>query len=171
MAGCAYHRGLPKRALPGGFTKIAIPIFSNLTQEPTIEVPFTQALIAELEKSKIAQLTDPRFAEVIALGKIKSVEYLPSGRREGGGLPLGAVLASEYRIVLTMELSLKKVSDQTIVWSSVFQGERTYIAPQVTQPVVNTVNANYNHSARRLNIETLSKQMVAEAYSQMTEGF
>lgn len=171
MTSCAYRWGAPSRQLPGGHQKISIPIFKNKTQEPYVEVFFTNALLSEFERSKLAQLVDSKFADAILEGYIHSIEYLPAGPREGGDLPMGTVLASEYRIIVRTEIKMKRVSDEKIIWSQELKSERTYVAPQVTQAVVNTVNPLYNHSARRINIEAISKQMMNEIFSKLTENF
>jgi hypothetical protein len=171
MSSCAYHWGSKSRSIPGGFRNVSLGIFQNKTQEPQIEVYFTNALMAEFERSKVANLVGDSHSEGEIKGVISHLEILPGGRRQGGDLPVGAVLASEYRILIHVSISVIRKSDGQTIWSNSFLGERTYVAPQVTQSVVNTVNPLYNQSARRLNIEILSKQMMSEAFSLMTESF
>jgi len=171
MSSCAYHWGSTLRSIPGGFENVNLKVFENKTQEPQIEVYFTNALMAELERSKVANLVSDSYADGEIKGVITHLEILPGGRREGGNLPIGAVLASEYRILISVSISVIRKSDGKTVWSNTFFGERTYVAPQVTQSVVNTVNPLYNQSARRLNIEVLSKQMMSEVFALMTESF
>lgn len=169
--GCAYRWGVPERILPGRHHKVSIPIFKNTTPEPVIEVFFTNALLAEFERSSVGQIVEDRLAEARIVGTILKVEFLPAGPREGGDLPTGAVLASEYRILLNTQVDMIRKSDDQVIWSTTVSGERTYVAPQVTQGVVNTVNPIYNQSARRINIEILSKQMMSEAFARLTESF
>jgi hypothetical protein len=171
MAGCAYKIGQSSRVLPGNFKAVSIPIFENKTQETQIEVFFSNALLNEIEKSKVAEVISEDFSEARIVGVIDTIEILPGGRREGGDLPVGTVLASEYRILLSVTIKFLRKFDNKVLWSHKAFGERTYVAPQVTQSVVNTVNPLYNHSARRLTIEILSKQMMSEVVSLMTENF
>ena len=169
--GCAYRWGAPERILPGFFKQVSVPIFKNASKEPQIEVFFTNALIAELERSKVAAVVPREIAPAIIQGSILGVDILPSGRREGGDLPPGTILASQYRIVVRVKLEILNVVQKTTVWSTETQGERTYVAPQVTQPLVNSVNALYNHSARRIQIELLAQQMMSEAFALMLANF
>lgn len=171
MAGCAYRLGAPDRGLPGGYKQVTVPVFKNWTMEPGLEVYFTNAFIQEIERSRIARLVTESEAEVVALGEIQSVQYSPGGKREGGSLPTGAVLAAEYRILITAKLKLLKKADKSLLWEGVFKGERTYVAPQVTAAGVNTVNPLYNLSARRQNIEVIAGELMAEAHTSMTENF
>jgi len=168
---CAYRWGKSNRVLPGGFQNISLGIFQNKTQEPQIEVFFSNALLAEFERGRVANIVSPQYAEARVVGVIDRIDILPGGRREGGDLPPGTILASEYRILIRATIQVIRKSDQKVIWSNVFNGERTYVAPQVTQSVVNTVNPLYNQSARRLNIDVLSRQMMSEAFALMTENF
>lgn len=172
---CAYTLKSTRRQLPGGYKKVAVPIFKNKTQETGIEVAFTNALIQEFHRSQAVQLTEANLADVKAIGTIQSISYEPQGKREGGDsapyLPRGAILATGYRVVLMVHLALLRQSDQQILWAGDFRGESTYSAPQVTLSTVNTVNPLYNLSARRQNIDGLANDLMAEAHNQMTESF
>lgn len=169
--GCAYRLGSPDRTLPGGYKQISIPVFKNLSQETAIEVYFTNSLIQEFERSKIARVVDPNLAEAVLEGEIESVTYTPSGQNQGGSLPTGAVLAAQYQILITAKITVKRNSDKSILWTGTFNGERTYIAPQVLNAVINTVNPLYNLSARRQNIQSLASEMMQEAHDRITENF
>jgi len=174
-SGCAYRLGSPDRSLPGGYHQVFIPIFKNKSQEPGIEVAFTNALIQEFERAKIGRVTDAKQAEVIVEGVIESVTYNKSGADRGAdgdpSLPRGTVLATAYQILITAKITLKRSSDKYVLWSGGFSGERTYSAPQVTTAGVNTVNPLYNLSARRQNIERKALEMMSEAHDRITENF
>ena len=150
---------------------MTIPIFRNLTQEPGVEVGFTNSLIREFERSHAGRVTSPSNAEVQIDGQISTIQYLPGGKNEGKTLPTGAVLASEYRIIITSKIKLLRVADRSVLWEGEFQREQTYVAPQVTQAGLNTVNPLYNLSARRQNIEVMAGDMMSEAHDRMTENF
>jgi hypothetical protein len=174
LAGCAYRLGPVERTLPGGFQSVAIPIFKNLTQEPGIETTFTHAILQEFERSRVAKVTAESLADVVIVGEITSISYIPSGKRTSNELallPTGAVLATEYRILMRTRVSVLRNSDRTSLWASEFTGERTYSSPQVASPVVNTVNPLYNLSARRQNIEIMAADMMTEAHDRITENF
>jgi hypothetical protein len=178
-SGCAYRLGSPDRTLPGGYKQISIPMFKNLSQEVGIEVYFTNSLIQEFERSKIARVVDPNLAEAVIEGEIESVTYTPSGQNQGTTtvtssgpqLPTGAVLAAQYQILVTVKITMKRNSDKSVLWTGSFNGERTYIAPQVLSAGINTVNPLYNLSARRQNIQALSGEMMQEAHNRITENF
>ena len=69
-SGCAYSVGTGDRRLPEGYKLIAVPVFKNGTQEVGIEVPFTNAMIRELERSQIAQVVPKSNAQVVLEGNV-----------------------------------------------------------------------------------------------------
>ena len=174
LSGCAYHFGNTDRVLPGGYKQVTIPIFKNYTQEPGIEVAFTNALIRQFETAQVARVVDPNQAEVIIEGEINAPAdqqmYLAATPNPILN-PVGTVLAPAYLIQLGVHIRIKRRSDKSVIWEGSFAGQRTYNAPQVITASINTVNPLYNLSARRQNIDVIASDMMAEAHSRMTENF
>lgn len=175
-AGCAYRFGLSDRALPGGYTQVAIPVFKNSTQDVGIELYFTNALIRRFARSQVARVTDKETSPLTIEGVISKIETKPGPAKTNTdsqlpSLPDNAVLTTSYRLVVTTDLTLKRKSDERIIWKSSFQNEIEYFAPQVGTPIVNSVNATYNQSARQQKIAALAEEMMAEAHDRMTENF
>lgn len=176
QVGCAYRLGRAYRSLPGGYRQMSIPIFRNRSQEPGVEVAFTQALQQEFLRSQVARLVDDPLAEVRLEGEIVSIQYLPDAKRSAdnfatSNLPEGTVVASQYRILTTVDMRLIRRSDGYRLWEGTFRGERTYAAPLVTASGVNSVNPLYNLSARRQNLDVMAGVMMVEAHSRITENF
>lgn len=174
FAGCSYNFGSVKRNIPGAYDRVAVPVFKNQTSETGVEVYFTRAMVEEIERGHLAKVTDKEEAQVVLEGKVDKIDYLPGAtvdKRDFDTLPTDTVLAKEYRIVLNATLSMRRISDQKVIWTGSFVGERRYPAPLVTREEFNSVNALYNHSSRHQNIEIMVKDMMAEAYSRMTENF
>jgi hypothetical protein len=176
LSGCAYRLGTASRSIPGGYKQISVPVFKNRTQETGIEVAFTNSMIMEFQRSHIARVVDNALSEVAVVGSIDTVQYLPGAKRTSGDssapyLPNGTVIASEYRILMSVTVRLVRQADGTELWSGSFTGERTYQAPQVTLAGVNSVNPLYNLSARRQNIDVMATDIMAEAHDRITENF
>lgn len=174
--GCAYHLGGTARTLPGGYKYISIPVFKNQTMEAGVEVGFTNALIQAFERSHVGKVTSQSLSDAKIVGVIESIQYLPGGKKTFGdssapNLPLGTVLATEYRILVTARVAVVRQADNTEIWTGQFSGERTYLAPAVTLAGVNSVNPLYNLSARRQNIDSVASDMMAEAHDRITENF
>lgn len=176
LSGCGYHLGNRNRQIPGGYKQVSVPIFKNRSQEVGIEVSFTNALIQEFQRSKVARVVDNSLSEVAVVGQIDDLQYIGGAFRTAGdssspNLPTGTVLASEYRILMKVSVKILRQADGKELWHGSFNGERTYPAPQVTLAGVNSVNPLYNLSARRQNIDSMANDMMSEAYDRMTENF
>ncbi|WP_413294420.1 LptE family protein [Bdellovibrio sp. HCB185ZH] len=166
---------MASRTIPGGYKQISVPVFKNKTNEPGLEVAFTNGLIHEFQRSRVARVVDNSLSEVAVMGTIDTVAYLPGAKRVAGDsstfLPKGTVIASEYRILLTVTVKVVRQADGTQLWAGSFTGERTYAAPQVTLAGVNSVDPLYNLSARRQNIDLMANDLMLEAHDRITENF
>lgn len=179
---CAYNVGLTDRSLPGGYKQVAVPIFKNRTEDVGIEAAFTNAMIRRLNRSQGAQVTNKETAPLVMEGTILKVETTRGAGVAGHGLdftvkseiprlPDKSVLTSEYRLVVSANIRLRRKSDDKIIWESNFSNERVYSAPRIGTPVVNSANALYNHSARVDTLGFLAEEMMSEAHDRMTENF
>lgn len=177
LSGCAYRLGYAEREIPGGYELVAIPVFKNETTETGIEVPFTNALVVEFERSRVARVVEKTQAPVVVEGTVKSVSYIPTSAVKGGqnseldALPSGAVLTTEYRINLLVYIILRRMADNKILWEGNFTNERAYSAPRIGTPDVNSANALYNQSIRLQSISRLATEMMEEAHNRITENF
>lgn len=176
LTGCAYTRGRASRMTPGGYKKIAIPIFKNISMDTTLEVAFTNALRNEFQRSHVASIVDKSNSEAYVEGVIDSVNYtsrapLTKNSSTGSFMPTGTVLTQAYNIVVNTTIRFIRTSDNVLLWSGSFSGERAYNAPLVTLGGVNSVNPLYNLSAQRQNIESMAVDMMEEAHDRLTENF
>ncbi len=172
ISGCAYHFSSQYRRLPGGYDRIAVPMFKNITAETGIETFFTSAMIEELQRDQFSKVVTKEDAQVILEGTLASVEFAQGGALSDTKLTDRKVyLVSEYRAYVTVSMSLKRVSDQKLLWQGNFQGEKQYPAPQITTEGLDTANPNYNHSARLQNLKILARDVMTQAYINLTETF
>lgn len=171
--GCAYRFGAAERQIPGGYLQVAVPVFINRTFETGIEVYFTNALIRQIERSKIAHVTQKSDAEVIIQGEISTLQYTPTlpAQISGPGAPEKIFLAPEYTITMTANVTVKRKSDMKVLWQGSVSGESIYTAPQIYSYGFSSANPLYNLSARRQNISSMADEMMAEANDRMTENF
>ncbi len=175
---CAYQLGVQGRTLPGGYSSVEVPLFLNLTQEPGVEVAFTNSLVQEFEKNKVGKVvysSRQNDAAVLVKGEILSINYKATSpvqkKDKAPLLPLDAVLATGYRVLVTTRITLIKKSTGQTLWTSTFDGESSYAAPQVTIARLNSVNPLYNLSSRRRTIESIAQDLMVEAHDRMTENF
>jgi len=172
ISSCAYKWGFGERALPGGYKELAIPLFENQSSEVGLEVDFTRALIDRFNRSQVADVKEKDRAPVYLKGKILSIDVTRGlGASSITKLPERAVLSSAYVVSVTSELALYRESDQKLLWSSNFVRSKSYSAPRIGTPVVNSANATYNVSQRRETLRILAEESMQEAHDQMTESF
>lgn len=189
LTGCAYQFGSGERHLPGDYAEVAIPVFKNSTSQVGVETYFTNFLIREFNRSKIAHVVSRDTAPIVIEGNVTSIEYRHGGTTLGNcdptdpltgakcretnkiSIPMNTVLTTEYRVGVTADLKVIRTSDRKVLWTGSVSNERNYTAPQVGTAGINSVNALYNHSARMELIETLAQDMMAEVHDRMTENF
>ena len=176
FSGCAYRFGLSERALPGGYTQVAIPMFKNQSSEVGVESYFTNSLIRRFSRSQVARVTEKDASPVVLTGTIESVStvngpVVDNTKSQLSTLPDQSVLITEYRLIVRTRLVLKRKSDDKIMWQGSFVNQRVYAPPRIGGELVNTANATYNQSARMETISLLAEEMMAEAHDRMTENF
>ncbi len=176
LTGCGYRLGISDRTLPGGYTQVAIPIFKNRSADVGIETAFTNSLIRRFARSQVARVSDKDSSPLVLLGVIDRVETIqgPAVTNDSAQLPTlpdDTVLTTEYRLKVSARLTLKRKSDEKILWEGNFTNERVYAPPRIGTAVVNSANATYNHSARMETLARLADEMMAEAHDRITENF
>lgn len=174
LSSCGYRVGNLHRSVPGKHEQIAVPTFKNSTMEVGAEKYFTNSLLSELIRADFVRVVPQKKAEVVLEGTVVQVNYEVGGSVTNESLttlPANTVLNSSYAMTLTVQLNLRRVSDQSIIWSGQFSGTRTVWAAQIGTSGLNSANPIYDYSAKQYAISELSKTMMAEAYSRMTEGF
>ncbi len=175
---CAYQFGYESRKVPGGYTQISVPMFTNKSQDVGAEAYFTNALVREFERSRVATVTEKSLAPVVLKGTVESVTMTPHSQVAANGnekdlkyLPRNTVINTTYRLYITVLLELERSSDKKILWQQRFNNEQIFESAQVSLPLLNSVNSLYNHSAKQQNIKELAQLMMKEAHDRMTERF
>ncbi len=172
LSSCAYNISSDKKQLPGGYDHVFLPPFSNRTKLPGIEIYFTNSLGREIRRAAIAKVSDKDTSQVTIEGTIQDLRFAPSAPSESiKQLPKYATLFTSYRIFLETAVTVRRNSDNQIIWSGVIRGEKSYDSPQVASAGINTVDPLYNHSARHQYISQLAQDMMIEAFDRMTEQF
>lgn len=174
LSSCAYHLASSKRQIPGGYDRIHVSIFDNVTSEPGIEVSFTNAMVKEVQRSKIAKVTPKNDSQITLEGTIRSLKFERSQMASKSAiqtLPDRTVLTTEYRILIETVVSARRNLDQKVLWTGSIRGEKSYSAPKVGSAGINSVDPIYNHSARHQTIALMANDMMSEAIDRMTENF
>jgi len=100
LTSCGYQMVGKETHVPPGLTSVAIPTFKNLTFEPGIEIPFTQAFLNEFIQDRRVNVVGRGEASSVLEGVLKyfriySVSYDPSG------------FVQEYQTDVILDIALK----------------------------------------------------------------
>jgi hypothetical protein len=127
-------------------------------------------LIQEFERSQVARVVAPQQAEVVIEGEIRSISYT-ARPADNLAAPLDTALSGSYALDIAVMVTVRRLSDKSVLWAGEFKRSDSYVAPRVTLAGINTVNPLYNLSARRQKLEGLASDMMAEAHDRITENF
>lgn len=156
-------------------------MFKNKSAEVGIEPMFTDSMVRRFERSQVAHVVGSENAPVKLEGVITRVETIP-----GAALDITSktaiqpatnlasnvvVMTTDYRLRVTAEITLKRKSDDKVIWQGGFANEKIYNSPRIGTPVVNSADATYNQSARMAAISQLAEEMMQEAHDRITENF
>lgn len=176
ITGCAYKLSSKTVNLPGNVKSIQIPLFKNESAEVGAETYFTNSLKTEAIRSKMVLVkNEAEQAEAILQGRIMGIEVIADESvieaENTAYLPNETVLATQYKVNVTVDLVLKKRSTGEQIWTGNFVQAQNFSAAQITLPVINSANSLYNESAKRQTLNALSKVMMQAAFDRMVEDF
>lgn len=174
LLSCAYQVGNTRRSLPGGFKKIAVPTFKNASGEPGAETYFTNSMLAEMIRADFLKVVKLERADLVLEGSVIKIAHDPQGTvtaTEKTELPANTILNLNYRTSVIIEITVRRVSDKRVIWSSVFSGEKITPAAQIGGSDLNSSNPVYDYSAKHFSLRVLSKQVMEEAFTRLTEAF
>jgi len=176
VSGCAYKLSSKTIFLPGKVKSLQIPLFRNDSSEVGAETYFTNSMKTEALRSQFVSIKNEEGqAEGVLQGRVTSVDVLADESiieaKNTVYMPTETVLATQYRVTVGIELILRRANTSTVLWRGNFVQTKSYSAPQITLPVVNTANSLYNESAKRQTLSDLSKEMMQAAFDRMVEDF
>lgn len=109
LSGCGYHFGRGVGYVPLKITKLYVPVFTNLTNEVTIENMFTSAMRKTVADSSDAELVSKSNAEGIIKGTIISYSSIPVFFSKTGN-------ASVYKLTITIDIKLIQIITNKTLW-------------------------------------------------------
>jgi len=154
--GCGYRLEGRKTSLPREIQTITIPTMTNETLEAGIENAFTGAVIREFNLDGRLRVVREGQADSILEGSIQdflisSVSYDAAG------------LASEYRIRVTMGLTLRRIDTGEILW------EAPSLRETETYRVVS--NVQINEARKQEAIEEIARELAETIHDLIVERF
>ncbi len=141
LSGCGGYglRGTVNN-LPPDIKSVAIPVFSNESIEPGVEVIFANALIYEFNRSHILQVVSEAEAQAKIIGKIKSISIDPV-------IYANLTQALERKVYVTLDITFQRSDNQKILWQN--QSLSRYEVFQVTTDP-NTSQLNKEEALKKI---------------------
>jgi outer membrane lipopolysaccharide assembly protein LptE/RlpB len=106
-------------AVPGGIETIAVPLFENQTPEFGIRESMTDAVIDRFLRDNIVKVVGLGRAEAVLRGSILSVRDVPYTYQE-------TETVQEYRIIVTVKVTLEDAENGESIWTQEFSEWGTY---------------------------------------------
>ena len=141
VGSCGYQLRGRETNLPPGIHSLAIPIFSNRTDQTGVETDVTQALAAKFISSKRLAVTTRNSADALLTGTVKSFSTTPVA------VTTSTQVSTEYRATLTIEFTFEGKKDGKVLFREEMSDWRNY--PVVSD--LNTMEQNKQEAIRRIS--------------------
>ncbi len=171
FAGCGYHvpgastspvgastdGGSTADAWVGGDARVLyIQLFENQTAEPYLENYITSALVAELARSRVVELTENRaLADVRLAGEV--VEFSSNAFAYG---PTDRI--TDYRATMKVSVRLLRKGSDEVLWRDNLQRTEDYAA---------AVNKNLQLEGERLAARLVSQRIAEDIHAGLLNSF
>ena len=157
LAGCGYHTPGSSDTWMGGDARILyLQLFDNQTAEPYLENYMTDALVAELSRSRLFELTeDQSLANVLLEGDV--VEFSSNALAYGTSDQI-----TDYRATMKIAVRLIDKGRNEVLWRGNLLRSEDYLA---------TINKNLQLEGERLAARQVAKRLAEDIYSSLLNNF
>jgi len=157
LTGCGYHAPASSDHWVGGDARnLYIDLFVNQTSEPYLENYMTDAMVAELSRSRLVKLTEnPELAEVFLAGEVK--DFTSTALAYGSTDRI-----TDYRATMTIAARLVRKGNSEILWQGNLTRNEDYLA---------TVNKNLQLEGERLAARQAAQRLAEDIYASLLNGF
>ncbi len=157
LAGCGYHAPGSADSWVGGDARVLyVQLFDNQTAEPYLENYVTDALVAELSRSRLVTLTeDQSLADIRLAGAVSdfSSDALAYGASDQ---------ITNYRATMKVSVRLLDKESGKVLWRKELQRTEDYLA---------TVNKNLQLEGERLASRLVSERLAEDIYNSLLNSF
>ncbi len=157
VSGCGYHTPGASDSWVGGDARVLyVQLFDNRTVEPYLENFITDAMVAELSRSRLIELTeDPGQADVRLVGDVR--DFTTTARSYGSSDRI-----TEYRATMKIDVRLLRKNSSEIVWRKNLTRSEDYLA---------AVNKNLQLEGQRLAARQVSQRLAEDIYAGLLNDF
>ncbi len=157
LAGCGYHTPGSSDSWVGGDARVLyVQLFDNQTAEPYLENFMTDALVAELSRSRLVTLTEnPALADVLLVGEVNSFQSNALAYGETDQI-------AEYRATMNVSARLERTSNSEVLWKSNLQRTEDYLAK---------MDKSMQLDSQRMAGKLASQRLAEDMYAHLLNSF
>lgn len=157
LVGCGYHTPNNSDIWVGGDARILyLQLFDNQTSEPYLENFLTDALVAELARSRLVELTEDRErADVRLVGEI--ISFTSNALAYGASDQI-----TDYRATLKVSARLLNTRGDEVLWQRIMQRSEDYLGAN---------NKTLQLEGERLAAREAAKRLAEDIYSSLLNNF
>ena len=157
LAGCGYHTPGSSGEWVGGEARtVYVQLFDNLTSEPYLENYITDALVAEMSRSRVTVLTENKeLADVWLSGAVEDFQ--------SNALAYGSSdRITDYRATMKVSVRLLRKNSSEVLWQKKMQRSEDYLA---------FINKNLQLEGEKLAAQRVSKRLAEDIQASMLDNF
>lgn len=157
LGGCGYHApGASDQWVGGEGRLVYVELFDNLTAQPYLENFITDALVAELSRSRLVTLTENAgLADVRLAGEVK--EFSSTALAYGSSDQV-----TEYRASMTISVRLLGQGSSAVLWRQSLQRSEDYLA---------TVSKSLQLEGERLAAQQVARRLAEDIHASLLNSF
>ena len=157
LAGCGYHTPGASENWVGGEARILyVQLFVNQTSEPYLENYMTDALVAELARSRVVRVTENLdLAEVVLAGEVKSFDSRSLSYGSSDRI-------TAYRATMTVAANLVRKGAGEVLWKQSLKRSEDYPAP---------LDKNLQLEGERLAARQVARRLAEDLYATLLNSF
>jgi hypothetical protein len=157
LVGCGYHSPGDSDDWVGDEARVLyVQLFENRTVEPYLDNYITDAVISELSRSRLLELTEnPDLAEVRLVGEVK--DFTSSARSFSSSDEITA-----YTATMTVAVRLLRKNSSEIIWQQTMQRTQDYLAED---------NKNLQLEDQKLAARLVSLRLAEDIHASMLNSF
>jgi hypothetical protein len=157
LVGCGYHSPGDSDGWVGDEARVLyVQLFENRTVEPYLDNYITDAVISELSRSRLLELTEnPDLAEVRLVGEVK--DFTSNALAYSSSDQITA-----YSATMTVVVRLLRNNSSEILWQQTMRRSQDYLAED---------NKNLQLEDRKLAARLVSLRLAEDIHASMLNSF
>ncbi len=164
LSSCGYHISGTGGIVPEGSKTIAVPVFFNATNEPSVDVEVTQAVVDEFMTDGRLKVVSPEEADLALHGRIVLYEVNPLSYTAQS-------FVQQYGIHLVVDASLEDLRSKKVLWTGKGIESKFISNYTVSYDAVGQLDLRGTRVAKEAALKSACKDIAGTLRSSVLEGF